>query len=247
MHCVEVEEQDFVDLIPKVTRHYEYPFSYHRNSAPLMLIAQKARDEGIKGLLSGEGSDELFASSLARGVPGIGSILAPDRVGNANAVRHLLNSREMADDFELVSDAVAASKGASRDKTVGWTLDYLHYHLRTLLHRNDTMGMAASIEARFPFLDHGVAKFGVNFNNARIADVLELSSRQMRKTVENASPDLQTRLMLADVWVASVLDKEDMDLTTARLRDHVRIRAEGQKPRQPKNAGNRERAPVAPV
>ena len=214
----------------------------------------------------------------------------------------------MADDIDLVSDAVAASKGASKDKTMGWTLDYLHYHLRTLLHRNDTMGMAASIEARFPFLDHGVAKFGVNlpgrhklrkspfvfekahpfvrdkwvvrevadryipknlsqrikvgfwttvfdrltispdyFNNARIGDVLELSSRQMRQTIENASPDLQTRLMLADVWVSSVLDQEDMDRTTARLRDHIRIRSEGQKPRPPKNARARERAPVAPV
>jgi len=43
-----------------------------------------------------------------------------------------------------------------------WTMDYLGHHLRTLLHRNDTMGMAASIEARFPFLDHDVVSFAAN-------------------------------------------------------------------------------------
>jgi asparagine synthase (glutamine-hydrolysing) len=43
-----------------------------------------------------------------------------------------------------------------------WTMDYLGHHLRSLLHRNDTMGMAASIEARFPFLDHDVVSFATN-------------------------------------------------------------------------------------
>jgi asparagine synthase (glutamine-hydrolysing) len=35
-------------------------------------------------------------------------------------------------------------------------------HLRTLLHRNDTMGMSASIEARFPFLDENLAATAIN-------------------------------------------------------------------------------------
>ncbi len=329
MHCVEIEEQDFVDMIPRVTQHYEYPFSYHRNCAPLMLIAEKARDQGVKGLLSGEGSDELFLGypwlgrktvtdayanivgrlgSIAGAVPGIGSILAPDRIGNADVVREMLNNREIADDVDLVSRAIANSPGASKDKTVGWTLDYLHYHLRTLLHRNDTMGMAASIEARFPFLDTNLAKFGVNlpgrhklrkspfvfekahpfvrdkwvvrevadryvprdlsqrikvgfwttvfdrlnispnyFSGSRIADVMELSSAQMKQTIEAASPDLTLRLMLADVWVAGVLDKEDQSVTTARLRDHVRIQPEGQKLRRAKRSAASTRSPVAPV
>ncbi|MEY2439702.1 MAG: hypothetical protein QOI34_1087, partial [Verrucomicrobiota bacterium] len=36
------------------------------------------------------------------------------------------------------------------------------YNLRALLHRNDTMGMAASVEARFPFLDTRLTKLAIN-------------------------------------------------------------------------------------
>jgi asparagine synthase (glutamine-hydrolysing) len=42
------------------------------------------------------------------------------------------------------------------------TLYQLGYHLRTLLHRNDSLGMAASIEARFPFLDTRLVRLAVN-------------------------------------------------------------------------------------
>ena len=183
IHAVDVEEQDFVNSIPKVMRHYEYPFTYHPNCAPLMMIAGLARDNGVKGLLSGEGSDELFLGypwlgrkritdsydamtralgSAIRRLPAIGNILLPDRMGNYSAVRDILNGREILDDLNQVSDAISRYPHAQSDPKVRWTLDYLNHHLRTLLHRNDTMGMAASIEARFPFLDNEVAKFGVN-------------------------------------------------------------------------------------
>jgi asparagine synthase (glutamine-hydrolysing) len=38
----------------------------------------------------------------------------------------------------------------------------MSYLLRTLLHRNDCLGMAASIEARFPFLDSRLVKLAIN-------------------------------------------------------------------------------------
>lgn len=182
-HIVEAEEQDFVNTIPKVMRHYEYPFTYHPNCAPLMMVAGLARDNGVKGLLSGEGSDELFlgypwlgrkritdfyenitrtVGTAISGLPGIGPILLPDRLGNFNAVRDILNGREILDDLNSVSDALSQHLHAQSDPKVGWTLDYMNHHLRTLLHRNGSMGMAASIEARFPFLDNSVEKFGVN-------------------------------------------------------------------------------------
>ena len=308
MFTVDVQEQDFVDMIPRVTQHYEYPFSYHRNCAPLLLVAELARERGVKGLLSGEGADELFlgypwlgrkrltdayANSTAglarmvRTIPGIGPILAPDRLGNFQHVRNLMNGREIADDVAQVAAAIARLEHHGRDQTIGWTLDYLHYHLRTLLHRNDTMGMAASIEARFPFLDHAVARFGVNlpgrfklrkspfvfekahpfvrdkwvvrkvadrfipknlsqrikigfwtttfdrleisadyFAGSRLCDVLKLSEKQLRHGLEESGSDMRLRLMLADVWVACVLDKEDASVTTSRLRQHVKIRSE---------------------
>ena len=183
IHSVDIEEQDFVDTIPKVIRHYEYPFTYHPNCAPLMMIAGLARDTGVKGLLSGEGSDELFLgypwlgrkqltdtyegmtkgmANLVRSIPKVGHILLPDRIGNYPAVKDIMNGMEMLDDYLDVSEAVDAHTFARSDPTVRWTLDYMNHHLRTLLLRNDTMGMASSIEARFPFLDNDLAKFGAN-------------------------------------------------------------------------------------
>lgn len=183
IHSVDVEERDFIDTIPKVMRHYEYPFTYHPNCAPLMMIAELAHDKGVKGLLSGEGSDELFLgypwlgrkqltdryeamtkgmANLVRKIPKLGPILLPERMGNFQSVKDILNGMEMLDDYLDVSEAIEAQAFAASNPTVRWTLDYLNHHLRTLLLRNDTMGMAASIEARFPFLDNALARFGAN-------------------------------------------------------------------------------------
>ena len=183
LHAIDVEEQDFLTSIPKVMRHYEYPYTYHPNCAPLQMIAQLARDKGVKGLLSGEGSDELFLgypwlgrrqitdayNSMKRGIgngirklPGFGPILNPDQVGNSFTVRDIMNGREIVDDLNDVSDVIEWHPHARKDPKVRWTLDYLNYHLRTLLLRNDTMGMAASIEARFPFLGNDLTRFGAN-------------------------------------------------------------------------------------
>ncbi len=183
LHSVEVEEQDFVTMIPRVMRHYEQPFTYHPNCPPLMMIADLARRTGVKGLLSGEGSDELFlgypwlgrkrltdaydalvAAGLRglRAIPGLGPILVPDRTGNLPQVMALMTGAEIEGDQDRIDARLADFAPARRDPTFGWSLDYLHHHLRTLLHRNDTMGMSASIEARFPFLDHAVARFGIN-------------------------------------------------------------------------------------
>ncbi len=183
LHAVDVAEQDFVDLIPKTIRHYEQPFTYHPNCPPMMMVAQLARDTGVKGLLSGEGSDELFlgypwlgrkrltdaydnftarAVGAVRRIPGLGPILAPNSCPNLREVVAILKGHELSEDFDLVQSRVQQLSRAGNDATHGWTLDYMHHHLRTLLHRNDTMGMAASIEARFPFLDLTVARFGVN-------------------------------------------------------------------------------------
>lgn len=41
-------------------------------------------------------------------------------------------------------------------------MQWLGEHLPTLLHRNDAMGMAAGVEARFPFLDEELIRFGIN-------------------------------------------------------------------------------------
>ncbi|MEO8302731.1 MAG: asparagine synthase (glutamine-hydrolyzing) [Betaproteobacteria bacterium] len=183
LKTVDVEEHDFIDRIPDVMSHYEHPFTYHPNCAPLMMVSQLARDCGVKGLLSGEGSDECFLGypwlarkramdtylaagrnlrTLVHRIPMVGRLLWPYDGNTPETVRGLFNRREIEADRDLarrVARDVGENRVSDRDL---WTVDYLGHHLRALLHRNDSMGMAASIEARFPFLDHEVVGMAVN-------------------------------------------------------------------------------------
>jgi len=181
LKSVDIEEADFITGLPEAVLHFEQPFADRPNCVPMMRVAQLARDSGVKGLLSGEGSDECFLGypwlgrkkltdayyrigatlrSAVRRVPGVGDILWPVDSNNGDIVRSLLNRREVDDDSARIAAAVAAVAGTTAHH--GWTLDYLHHHLRILLHRNDTMGMTGSIESRFPFLDHHVVAAAVN-------------------------------------------------------------------------------------
>ena len=47
-------------------------------------------------------------------------------------------------------------------RDVAICLEKMCYHMRTLLNRNDSLGMAASIEARFPYLDLAVVTDAIN-------------------------------------------------------------------------------------
>jgi len=182
LNIVEVQEQDFVDQIPEVMRHYEHPFTYHPNCAPFMLVSRLARDHGVKGLLSGEGSDECFLGypwlgreritnayygagrrlrRWVRAVPQVGPLLWPWDEARPDTIRGLFNRFETAEDIQDAR-ARAASLTTSVPEGNIRSVEYLGYHLRTLLHRNDSLGMEASIESRFPFLDLEVVAAAVN-------------------------------------------------------------------------------------
>jgi len=76
-------------------------------------------------------------------------------------VRDLFNRFEIAEEVEDAR-ARAASLHAGIPEGNIRSVEYLGYHLRTLLHRNDCLGMEASIESRFPFLDLAVVETAVN-------------------------------------------------------------------------------------
>lgn len=183
MRSVDVEEQDFVDFLPRSIAHFEQPIADRPNCVPMMRVAELARENGVKGLLSGEGSDECFLGypwlgrkrltdfyyatgrrigELVRKMPGVGEILAPQFGDGGSHVREAFTRCEIADDNTRVRQAVLSMSMHGASIHHAWTLEYLHHHLRILLHRNDTMGMASSIESRFPFLDHGVVQAAIN-------------------------------------------------------------------------------------
>jgi asparagine synthase (glutamine-hydrolysing) len=192
LKAVEVRDDDFIDGIPEVTEHWGHPFYSCPHSVPYLAVSRLVRRSGVKAVLSGEASDEYFLgyphyAPDIRQYLGVGPILRavkrwlrpaapPNRMrycglpyvqgGDAwtyEGLVHALHNR-----FETVSETIEIRDGIGPDsdstqfKGVVSSLDLLGYNLRAILHRNDSMGMAASVEARFPFLDSRLAKLAVN-------------------------------------------------------------------------------------
>jgi asparagine synthase (glutamine-hydrolysing) len=182
LKTVEVIDQDFIEAMPEVTMHYGQPFSYHPNSVAFLMVSKLLHSNGFKAVLSGEGADECYLGypwllfnlrSFVRGLlrepyPVVHQLLKrllgrrDDDFSSEDLVCGLHNRFERGVENEDIRTQVERNSGrkiAQRDLT---SLYELSYHLRTLLHRNDCLGMAASIEARFPFLDSRLVKLAVN-------------------------------------------------------------------------------------
>lgn len=166
-----------------VTYFYDCPIVIHVNSIPFSNVARLAYETGVKAVLTGEGADELFlgypplltrryrslATAPVRAVKSIYSVspklkdyLFPESDGKPiSLVGKLVQGFELQEMEERAEDALGFLNGRERREQM-MTLTLIREHLVTLLHRNDRMGMMASIEARFPFLDEKLIKFAIN-------------------------------------------------------------------------------------
>ena len=181
LKSVDVNDDDFIETIPDVVEHYEHPFYYHLNSIPFLKVSRLIRENGVKAILSGEGSDECYLGyafvvnehpilfyrripgylqMFLQKVPKVRMIIPPVDNHTTNLLVDLHNRFEISMDKEAIKLKVSEAN-TSRAGALA-SLNLLNYHLRTLLHRNDALGMAASVEARFPFLSHDLVKFAVN-------------------------------------------------------------------------------------
>jgi asparagine synthase (glutamine-hydrolysing) len=189
----------FLDFLPKAAWYQDEPIG-EPASIPLYYICKLAKEHGITVLLSGEGSDELFAgynrhrgeivSSYYGKLPGFVHKSATKllsamprvpilRKGHramglqdfwpryqswhtvfSSDLKHeiLESSRSLADSFEDVFGQYSHSsaKLGNLDKLL-W-LDSKAWLPDDLLMKKDKMGMATSLEARVPFLDHKFAE-----------------------------------------------------------------------------------------
>ncbi|BBH68027.1 asparagine synthetase B [Actinoplanes sp. OR16] len=185
LHAVRVTDADIVASIPDVTWFNDGPLIYHLNALPYYAVCKLASADGIKVLLSGEGSDEYMI-----GYPDQALKPVLDLIGKAKAVPRswlaALSPKaaklfwphpedtfaqrlvELSSGFEsqLVGGRSGASIGEAiqrRDRRSRITsLDLAQSHLVSLLHRNDRLGMAWGLEARFPFLAPEFTKLAVN-------------------------------------------------------------------------------------
>jgi asparagine synthase (glutamine-hydrolysing) len=182
LQVVKTVDNDFIRLTPEVLFHYEQPFSGHPHSVPFMMVSRLVQESGVKGVLTGEGSDECFLGyeyialeplwefyhrqtrrirGLMERIPVIGQHLFNKRHEFPGIVPDMLGQFEKTLDRRKAREVYTQALNKPADLNVR-SLDLLRDHLVTLLHRNDTMGMSAGIEARFPFLDEALIETAVN-------------------------------------------------------------------------------------
>lgn len=174
---------DLLKTLAWVTWHYECPVVTHSNAAPLALVAREARRAGVKAVLTGEGADELFlgypkmAATLLKPYLRLPLTILERTYGLVPKLRDFILGtkgvtavdfvHQMARGMEPNRVRLEAERAFSflevRERRWSvWSVEGVRIHLLTLLHRNDRMGMSGSIEARFPYLDERVVRFGLN-------------------------------------------------------------------------------------
>ncbi len=181
LHVSRFEPNQMIDDWAAATWHYELPIVTHTNAIPFAAVARVAREANVKAILSGEGSDELFLGypplpmrrfdRLVR-LP-LRAVEAVYRL--APKLKRQLFARDVRENFlgdlgrgfekQILHESGRGAfdflpKAAGDEQYL--TMEMFGQHLLTLLHRNDRMGMSASVEARFPFLDESVVSFGFN-------------------------------------------------------------------------------------
>jgi asparagine synthase (glutamine-hydrolysing) len=225
LRSVDVKDEDFITQLPSVTWHYEYPFFYHPNSVPFLLVSRLVRAHGVKAILSGEGSDEAFlgygeialedirqsyrrfltgARRAVHRIPKLGKLLWPPTTGHHAQVEDMEQNFEIALDHLRIQQRVSQVGLRVRARECR-SLIWLGYHLRSLLHRNDVLGMAASIEARFPYLDHALVRAAVNLP-------YEYKIRPSATTLDPRHP------FLCDKWVVRKVADRYIPRTLSRRR-----------------------------
>ena len=197
LKTVTVVDQDSIDMMPEVMAHYGYPFTLHPHSVPFLMVSKLAQSNDVKGILTGEGSDECYIgypSSLFDLRDFIGALpvrtyhmlprlinvllrcnyrgfikevrtLRPkalDKPPACVSVPSLQHRFERELEYEDISSRIQCLTRRPIGDHEAASLDLMSYLLRTLLHRNECLGMAASIEARFPFLDSRLVKLAIN-------------------------------------------------------------------------------------
>jgi asparagine synthase (glutamine-hydrolysing) len=186
---VDVTARDFWTLLPRVAAAMDDPAADYA-CVPTFKLAARAREEGLKVVLSGEGGDELFG-----GYGRYRSVMRPWWLGGRAMRRKgifdglgVLRSRTVGwRDGIAAAEATERINGRSRLQ-VAQAMDCADWLPNDLLAKLDRCLMAHGVEGRTPFLDPAVA--GIAF---RLPDRLKIRDRKgkwlLRRWLDGALPE----------------------------------------------------------
>ena len=191
-HQLRLGNVPFSELLPRMVWHNDEPLDF-ANSVHIFALSELAKRQ-VTVVLTGEGSDELFAGYPRYQIPG----MAKPYGDVPSAVRRLLTTvsgdhrlakldryaANSADDVMLynasylhpdlvaeIAPRVSAFTSAYRQSCLADSADRCldavgrlslldqETFLVGVLHRQDKMSMAASIESRVPFMDYRIVEF----------------------------------------------------------------------------------------
>ena len=186
LKCVEVHDEDFLTQFVEVINHYDHPFSANPHSIPFFMMSRLVQANKVKAILTGEGADECFlgyewlapdirnwrriiAKKFKKGLSTMLGFLPdwpthkPEMGIDTNVlVAQLHNRFEYVQRYMDIKTKFYKSQPGTMTSKALKTLVELRCTLPSLLHRNDSLGMASSIESRFPFLNSNIAELAVN-------------------------------------------------------------------------------------
>jgi asparagine synthase (glutamine-hydrolysing) len=167
-HRFVFDEDAFMGALDAASWHMDQPIS-HPNSLALWLLARRSRAHATV-LLSGEGSDELFAgyarfSHTFRGDNGSRRSGVKDpidafiRASQFHSETRLSKLRPAANLQTAIDKRRALFQEGRADHLSNCVKYEMRSHLVDLLVRQDKMMMAHGVESRVPFLDRPVIEF----------------------------------------------------------------------------------------
>jgi len=178
---IELEIDALADVFRRVVWHLDEPVA-GPGVLPQQLVYDASARDGVKVILSGHGGDELFGGYLRhRGVyfrqlarqrshsPRARAVAALElgrlaaEGGTRLARPHRVRDIDLDPGFLASVDPevrAAAGRGFGRFESAAQLMRWdLQHYLPGLLHAEDRMSMASSIESRSPLLDHRLVDF----------------------------------------------------------------------------------------
>ena len=185
LKCIDISDQDVLELSPMATYHYEHSIMYHRGSCvPFYLVSKIAAKDGMKVILTGEGSDEYFlgypwcavkhyvegyrklighVQNLIHIIPALGKLLWPRQKDNLiEHLRNLVFRYEPKKCYVEIYEKLKFHSNRVERDLCALALEMVASNVRTLLQRNDRLAMAWGLESRFPFLGHSLDRTAIN-------------------------------------------------------------------------------------